>query len=65
MDKKKILSSVGKCTDAVKYVPKVKKGVDFALNAKKNKGKITKGKVTAAAVTGYVALCLVKRVLKY
>lgn len=65
MDKKKILSSAGKYSDAVKYVPKVKKGVDLALNAKKSKGKITKGKVTAVAVTGYVAFCLVKRALKY
>lgn len=65
MDKKKLLSSATKYTNAVKYVPKVKKGINLALNAKKNKGKITKGKVTAAALTGYVALCLVKRKLKY
>lgn len=65
MDKKEMVSKAAKYSGAVKYVPKVKKGITFARDAKKNKGKLTKTKVEWIAAGVFVTGCLVKRILKY
>ena len=60
-----MVSKAAKYSGAVKYVPKVKKGVTFMKDVKKNKGKLTKTKVEWIAAGVFVMCCLVKRVLKY
>jgi len=69
LDKKELVKNVagkaGKYSGALKYVPKVKKGVTIMKDVKKNKGKLTKKKVEWIAAGVFVMGCLVKRILKY
>ncbi len=61
----KVAGTASKYSGAIKYVPKVKKGVTIVKDAKKNKGKLTKKKVEWIAAAVFVTGCFVKRILKY